>query len=328
MLVTTTFFNLPEDEQIEGIEAFSSEILSRYAIDVQSVASINYEYNATLKVQTTDGQLFALRVNINSPRTPDNLAAEIAWVNFLARDGRVNVPNPIANKQGDFHTSIFHEPSQRTLHCVLYSWLDGEEVGDQPSSEQLRALGAAMATLHKSSENFELPTGAKLPLLSDPMWETEDYLLGEKSVLDPQAKALISRAIDAIASETKRLFASQKPQIIHADLHGWNVMCRDGILSVLDFDDCGIGLPLQDLATAIYYLDTPEQDAALKEGYESVAPLPEFSQSDLDMLLLQRRIILLNYLYETSNAEHRTLIPEYLIESIRRIEKYLADNSR
>jgi Ser/Thr protein kinase RdoA (MazF antagonist) len=328
VLVTTTFFNLPEDEQIEGIEAFSSEILSRYAIDVQSVASINFEYNATLKVQTTDGQLFALRVNINSPRTPDNLAAEIAWVNFLARDGRVNVPHPIANKQGDFHTSIFHEPSQRTLHCVLYSWLDGEEVGDEPSTEQLRALGAAMATLHKSSENFELPAGAKLPLLSDPMWETEDYLLGEKSVLDPQAKVLVARGLDAIASETKRLFASQKPQIIHADLHGWNVMWSDGKLSVLDFDDCGIGLPLQDLATAIYYLDTPEQEAALREGYESVAPLPELSQSDLDMLLLQRRIILLNYLYETSNAEHRAMIPEYLVESIRRIEKYLADNSR
>lgn len=328
MLVTTTFFNLPEDEQIKGIEAFSSEILSRYAIDVQSVASINFEYNATLKVQTTDGQLFALRVNINSPRTPDNLAAEIAWVNFLARDGRVNVPHPIANKQGDFHTSIFHEPSQRTLHCVLYSWLDGEEVGDEPSTEQLRALGAAMATLHKSSENFELPAGAKLPLLSDPMWETEDYLLGEKSVLDPQAKALIARGLDAIASETKRLFASQKPQIIHADLHGWNVMWSDGKLSVLDFDDCGIGLPLQDLATAIYYLDTPEQEAALREGYESVAPLPELSQSDLDMLLLQRRIILLNYLYETSNAEHRAMIPEYLVESIRRIEKYLVNNSR
>lgn len=326
--MTTIFFDLPEEEQIKGIEAFSSEILNRYAIDVHSAVSINFEYNATLKVQTTDGQLFALRVNINSPRTPDNLAAEIAWVNFLARDGRVNVPHPIANKQGDFHTSIFHEPSQRTLHCVLYSWLDGEEVGDEPSSEQLRALGAAMATLHKSSENFELPRGAKLPLLSDPMWETEDYLLGEKSVLDPQAKALIARGLDVIASETKRLFASQKPQIIHADLHGWNVMWNDGKLSVLDFDDCGIGLPLQDLATSIYYLDTPEQDAALKEGYASVAAIPDHSQGDLDMLLLQRRIILLNYLYETSNAEHRAMIPEYLTESLRRIEKYLATNAR
>lgn len=326
--MTASFFNLPKEEQIKGIEAFSSEILSRYAIDVQSTVSINFEYNATLKVQTTDGQLFALRVNINSPRAPENLAAETAWVNFLARDGRVKVPHPIANKEGDFHTSIFHEPSQRTLHCVLYSWLDGEEVGDEPSAEQLRALGVAMATLHKSSEIFELPTGAKLPLLSDPMWETEDYLLGEKSVLDPQAKALIARGLDAIASETQRMFASQKPQIIHADLHGWNVMWNDGELSVLDFDDCGIGLPLQDLATAIYYLDIPEQDAALKEGYSSVAPLPTHSQSDLDMLLLQRRIILLNYLYETSNAEHRALIPEYLTESLRRIEKYLATNAR
>ncbi|KGA20401.1 hypothetical protein GM50_1590 [freshwater metagenome] len=325
--MTTSFFNLPEEEQIKQIEAFSSEILNRYAIDVQSAVLINFEYNATLKVQT-DGQLFALRVNINSPRTPDNLAAEIAWVNYLARDGQVNVPAPIANKEGDFHTSIFHEPSQRTLHCVLYSWLDGEELGDEPSIEQLRALGAAMATLHKSSENFELPTGSKLPLLSDPMWETEDFLLGEKSVLDLQAKALIARGLDAIASETKKLFASQKPQIIHADLHGWNVMWNDGKLSVLDFDDCGIGLPLQDLATAIYYLDTPEQDAALKEGYSSVAPLPDHSQSDLDMLLLQRRIILLNYLYETSNAEHRALIPEYLTESLCRIEKYLVNNAR
>jgi Ser/Thr protein kinase RdoA (MazF antagonist) len=105
-------------------------------------------------------------------------------------------------------------------------------------------------------------------------------------------------------------------------------MWNDGELSVLDFDDCGIGLPLQDLASAIYYLDTPEQDAALKEGYASVAALPAHSQSDLDMLLLQRRIILLNYLYETSNAEHRALIPEYLIESIRRIEKYLVTHSR
>jgi Ser/Thr protein kinase RdoA (MazF antagonist) len=122
------------------------------------------------------------------------------------------------------------------------------------------------------------------------------------------------------------MFATQRQQIIHADLHGWNVMWDDGKLSVLDFDDCGIGLPLQDLATAIYYLDTPEQEAALKEGYASVAPLPAHSQSDLDVLLLQRRIILLSYLYETSNiAEIRAMIPDYLIESIRRIEKYLGD---
>jgi Ser/Thr protein kinase RdoA (MazF antagonist) len=92
---------------------------------------------------------------------------------------------------------------------------------------------------------------------------------------------------------------------------------------VLDFDDSGIGLPVQDLATAIYYLDTPEQDAALRAGYSSVATLPEMSERDLEVFLMQRRIILLNYLYETTNEEHRAMIPDYLVESLRRINIFL-----
>jgi hypothetical protein len=43
----------------------------------------------------------------------------------------------------------------------------------------------------------------------------------------------------------------------------------------------------------------------------------------MDMLLLQRRIVLLNYLYETSNLEHRSIIPEYQEETLRRIEVFL-----
>jgi Ser/Thr protein kinase RdoA (MazF antagonist) len=134
---------------------------------------------------------------------------------------------------------------------------------------------------------------------------------------------LIAQAFEVIKSEINVLYRQNTPQIIHADLHGWNVMWDDNQIAVFDFDDCGIGLPIQDLATAIYYLDTPEQDAALKEGYSSVAPLPVYSESQMQMFMIQRRIILLNYLYETSNEEHRAMIPEYLEESLRRIQKFL-----
>jgi len=41
-------------------------------------------------------------------------------------------------------------------------------------------------------------------------------------------------------------------------------------------------------------------------------------------LLLQRRIQLLNYLHETSNPEHRELIPEYHAETMRRIATTLS----
>jgi len=292
---------------------------------VKSTVSINYEYNATLKVETTDGQLFALRINTNSPRTPENLRAEIAFVRFLAEDGRVKVPHPIKNYEGNFYTSILHEVSGRMFHCVLYSWILGEELEDEPTDEQLSALGIAMATMHVAAQGFELPEGSSLPTFDDPLWWTEDFLLSEKSVLDAEAKDLISRALSAIKSGVAKFYASETPILIHADMHGGNVFWYEDSLSVIDFDDCGFGFPLQDLATALYYLDTPEQDAALRLGYESIAPVPECSEKEMKMLFLQRRIVLLNYLYETSNLEHRSMIPEYQEETLRRIKNFLAE---
>ena len=323
--MNTAFFDQPEDVVIKHLEVFSLQILSKYPIDVKSTVSINYEYNATLKVETTDGQLFALRINTNSPRTPENLRAEIAFVRFLAEDGRVKVPHPIKNYEGNFYTSILHEVSGRMFHCVLYSWILGEELEDEPTDEQLSALGIAMATMHVAAQGFKLPEGSSLPTFDDPLWWTEDFLLSEKSVLDAEAKDLISAALSAIKSGVAKFYASETPILIHADMHGGNVLWYENSLSIIDFDDCGFGFPLQDLATALYYLDTPEQDAALRRGYESIAPVPECSEKEMKMLFLQRRIVLLNYLYETSNLEHRSMIPEYQEETLRRIKNFLAE---
>ena len=322
--MSNSFFDRPEDVVIKELEAFSPQILCHYPIEVKSAVSINYEYNATLKVETTDGQLFALRINTNSPRTPENLRAEIAFVRLLAEDGRVKVPHPIENREGNFYTSILHEASGRMFHCVLYSWILGEELEEEPQNEQqLSALGAAMATMHLAVEGFDLPEGSSLPTFDDPLWWTEDFLLSEKSVLDAEAKDLISQALAAIKSGVAKFYANGTPRVIHADMHGGNALWSEGSLSVIDFDDCGIGFPLQDLATALYYLDTPEQDAAFKEGYASVAPVPQCSEKEMSMLFLQRRIVLLNYLYETSNLKHRSVIPEYQEETLRRIRNFL-----
>ena len=319
------FFDQPEELVIKELEAFSHQILSRYPIEVKSAVSINYEYNATLKIEATDGQLFALRINTNSPRTPENLRAEIAFVRFLEEDGRIKVPHPIANTEGDFYTSILHEASGRTFHCVLYSWIRGEELEDEPTDEQLKALGTAMATMHLVAQGFKLPHGSVLSIYNDPLWWTEDFLLSEKSVLDAEAKDLISRALSAIKSGVAKFYADATPILIHADLHGGNVLWHEGSLSVIDFDDCGLGLPIQDFATALYYFDTPEQDAAFKEGYNSIAPIPECTEREMKMFFLQRRIVLLNYLYETSNLEHKSMIPEYQEESLRRIRNFLGE---
>ena len=242
----------------------------------------------------------------------------------MAEDGRVKVPHPLENRDGNFYTSILHEESGRMFHCVLYSWILGEELEEEPQDEeQLSALGAAMATMHLAAQSFELPEGSSLPTFDDPLWWTEDFLLSEKSVLDAEAKDLIGRALSEIKSGVAKFYANGTPILIHADMHGGNALWYEGSLSVIDFDDCGFGFPVQDLATALYYLDTPEQDAAFRRGYESIAPVPQCSEKEMKMLFLQRRIVLLNYLYETSNLEHRSVIPEYQAETLRRIQNYL-----
>ena len=317
------FFELPESEQITELTGFASIVLDAYEFSVESIESINYEYNATFKVSTTDSKNFALRININSPRSTENIRAEVAWVQFLQDVNGIHTATPIANKDGQFITNLSHARSGRELNCILYSWLEGEEIGDEPTIEQLRILGQTMALMHNASKDFILPKDSALPSFHDPFWETEDFLLSDKSKLESQDMQLIAAAFKEIISRTDALYSRENPQMIHADLHGWNMKWNEGKLSIFDFDDCGIGLPIQDIATALYYLDTPEQDEAMLNGYRSVRQLPPHTKADLEMLLIHRRLMLLNYLYETNNQEHQELIPTYLEETLRRLREFL-----
>ena len=308
--------------ELELIE-IAHTALGSYLLDVNEVSLINNEYNATFKVTAADSTNYALRININSPRSAENIRAEVAWVKFLENVDGILTPRPIANRSGKFVTTVTHAHSGRELNCILYSWLDGEEVGDEPTLEQLHALGQAMARMHASSKDFVLPSDAALPSFQDPFWETEDFLLSDKSKLESQEKDLIDAAFKKITAGTDALYSRENPQIIHADLHGWNMKWHNNQLSIFDFDDSGIGLPIQDIATALYYLDTPEQDEAMLNGYTSVRQLPPHTKADLEMLLIHRRLMLLNYLYETNNQEHQEMIPTYLEETLRRLRVFL-----
>jgi Ser/Thr protein kinase RdoA (MazF antagonist) len=207
----------------------------------------------------------------------------------------------------------------------MYSWLDGEVLGDEPTLSQLHEVGRSIAILHQESLDFALSTESSLPTFNDFFWSTEDYLFSDKSVLSDQDRNLIKEAHDLIMRYTDGLYATSPVHIIHADFHGWNLMWNENQLSIFDFDDCGFGLEAQDLAVALYYLDTPEQDAALLAGYKSVKPLPAYSDHQMKALLLQRRLMLLNYLFETKNQEHKEMLPAYLEKSLERVSTFLTD---
>lgn len=317
------FVDLSIEQQISSLLEPARQVLAEYGLATATLENINHEYNSTFSVITDEGEKYALRMNINSGRTESNVAAELFFVGFIAGTGKFNVAEPVVNRFGSYVTKVHHRESDRELLCVLFSWLEGDDVGDEPELEDVFKIGSLMAQLHQATEGLTLPEGSDLPVLDDFMWHVEDFLLGPKSLLTSEERSQILGARRAIETIVGELYASNDKQLIHADLHGWNLKLHEGSLSVFDFDDSGIGLPIQDLATTIYYLDTEEQEISLKRGYESVRPLPRFSDREMKALLLQRRIHLLNYIYETQNPEHRELIPTYQSETLRRIELFL-----
>ena len=319
------FFDQDVKIQTDSLTAFAREILEKYGINDAEVECINFEFNATFSVSTQSGQKFALRLNINSTRVLPNILAETQWVRELARIPSINVPAPIASLDDQFVVSALHDDSGQMIYGVMYSWLEGEEIGDEPTLDQLRTVGQAIALMHENNSDFELRDGAELPTFNDFFWGTEDYLFSSKSRLSASDRSLIEKARDRIMQFTDDLYASSPVRIIHADFHGWNLMWHDDQLFIFDFDDCGFGIEVQDIAIALYWLNTPTADAALLEGYKSIRPLPTYSDNAMKALLLQRRLMLLNYLFETKNAEHKEMLPAYLKRSIELVSTFLTD---
>ena len=314
----STFKDLTVEQQVETLEPLAAALVESYGLGPCQIESINHEFNSTFKVTTQAGTKYALRINVNSQRTLVNVRAEIFWVLELAKVEGLKVPTPIANRDGDYVSSAWHEPLGKNLWAVLFTWLEGEELGDEPTEAALHATGAAIARMHLASRETQLPPGAELTVISDFFWGGSNTIATSLEVPEPARETLLA-AIDRIQLVTDRLYDAGRPQVIHADVHGWNVMWDGTEAAIFDFDDCAIGLPIQDIAVTMYYLDTEDQEQQVLAGYRSVTPLPDYTKEDMDALVLQRRIFLLNYLLETENPEHKAMVPAYLEKTLERI---------
>ena len=314
----TSFAELTSAEQVATLEPLAQHIVAGFGLGECVIESINHEFNSTFKVTTADGTKYALRINVNSQRSEGNVRAEIFWVLELSKVAGLKVPTPIANTDGEYIVSVWHELLGKNLWAVMFTWLEGEELADDPTPEALHATGAAIARMHLASRETQLPAGAELHTIKDFFWGGNDLIATSAEIAELDRETLL-REIDRIEAITAALYEKTSAQIIHADVHGWNVMWNGSEAAIFDFDDCAIGLPVQDLAVTLYYLDKAGHRQSILDGYQSVAELPEYSKTDMDALILQRRIFLLNYLLETTNPEHRAMVPKYLEGTMQRI---------
>lgn len=310
--------------QIGHWRARAVTALEAWPIEVESVRLLLHGYNTSFAVRATDGSRYALRLSVNDHKTIPHLRAEMAWLAALAEDTDLSLPSPQPTRAGELFTIVPDAQLGRELPAALFAWLPGPNLGRWPRPDQVRALGRAMATLHGHSADWRLPQGCELPSIDTVLMNVPNRMHRDHPLLTDERRHVLGDAFDQVQGHYDAIFADAQQQVLHADLHGGNLKWHRGRLSVFDFDDAGIGVPLQDLAISAFYLrDRLDLEAELLAGYAEVLPLPAFSAEQYEAVLASRNLVLVNDTIGSSHARVRDGAELYVANTVVKLRHYL-----
>jgi len=287
------------------MHGLAQRALQQYDLEVKRLTCVARQRNTTFRVDTTSGDVFALRIGIRPSRTEGDTATEVAWLDALARDPLISAAHPIRNTERKLFTNVSHEGVPEQRPCVLFDWIPGQPVGDAAGPADYGMLGELSAHLHENAERWKPGRRRLEPLVWDRVfyYPDEPNVLYEgrfRRVMTPERIEIVEEIETLAASELKRLRRRAPQMMLHGGLQPWKVHLHGGRLHVFDFEDVMRGAPVQDLAiTLSYNRQHPEYDALLGsfvEGYRSIREWPVEYAGQLLLLMAARSVMLINYI--------------------------------
>lgn len=193
---------------------------------------------------------------------------------------------PVPRTIHDRHGAASRMVDQKAV--ALIEFLPGVSV-DQPREAQARAVGAALASVHLASADFN---GSRANALGVGGWSALLASCGEEGLgrIDPSLPALVAGEADHIAASWPQDLPCS---IIHADLFPDNVlMLGDTVSGLIDFYFACTDITAYDVAVthAAWCFDARGENfshpisAALLDGYNSVRPLSGDERAALPLL--------------------------------------------
>lgn len=295
---------------------------------------IMHRENSVFRVETTRGPA-ALRLHRQHYHSEAALESELAWMAMLAANG-IKVPVPHATTRGKFLVNLSNEKTERMAD--LLTWLDGSPLGrtNEPLSHDATIfydIGATLARLHNLSDRWSLPQGFSRPhwnfdgLVGDApfwgcFWDISGITTGDSELL-LRIREHCRRDLSALMKE------GLSYGLIHADLVRENIMIAGTDVSFIDFDDCGFGFRMFDIATALLKnRNEPAYEAMEKNlfaGYESECQLAQHEKAALPLFLVLRSLTYLGWA-EARRGEHgiEARRERLLVEALSLSRNYLS----
>lgn len=266
--------------------------LAQYPISISGLTLVSHATNYIYRVTADDGARYALRLVAPYWRTEQDLRAEVMWLDALARDTDIAVPEIIRTRDGEPIVYLSPGAGRPDRRAILMTWLPGMSLGRRLSNDNIRKMGALFAALHLHAGAWDPPAGF-------PNLQFDAFLSrGEPEVLfsDACLAAYPPEDIEVLReahAHVMRAYAAldrDDLRVIHCDLWHANVKLYEGELAPFDFEDTVWGFRMHDIAMAM--LDLAEAVGvaryeqlleAFRRGYEAYLPFPEGDMVALQM---------------------------------------------
>jgi Ser/Thr protein kinase RdoA (MazF antagonist) len=219
---------------------------------------------------------------------------EMTWLAALSREAGLPVPEPVPTLEGELLARIAAPGAPEERIVSLMRWIDGRRLTTGFRPDHFRAWGRMLARLHEFSASWQPPEGFERPI-----WDWEGQLGGRyfRCTVDELVNSMpghLREPFQIVSQEARAVMEGlgRGPSaygLIHADTYPENVLFKAGEAYLIDFEDCGYGYWLWDIAVALCLWPWTEEwywrrDAFL-EGYAQVRTLPESQLQHLDLFM-------------------------------------------
>jgi Ser/Thr protein kinase RdoA (MazF antagonist) len=339
------FYALSLYGQLRRLHKLASKALDAYDLVKPRLFLQGFSDTITFRVDTADKQRFLLRIHRPTNKTEAMVRSEMLWLQALQQEPDMAVPCPIPTRNGDLLTvtSINEVPEPRM--SVLLRWMSGRFLDSKLTPEYLEKVGIFIARLQNSGARFQAPEGFVRGRL--------DHLCGNPPGLseaqarqqidnphdEEQAIRMISdfyspgdgRRVETLIHHIRGIqrLIGQGPEtfgLIHGDLHQEHYFFERSQVRAIDFDDCGYGYYVYDLAVTLLSLGnrwgSAEMRASLLAGYRSVRPLSVEHEQYLNTFIDLRELQMLIWMIEMrDNPAFVNIWEKKALNSLNHIQK-------
>ena len=288
----------PQEAVLRGYDPFARAALEPFGFPADAhVALLSLSENATYRIDDPAASRTAvLRVHRTGYHAPGAVASELAWLQALRADE--GLQTPAVYRAADGREVVDVTVGDLTRQTVLFEWLAGTEPHEDHLTEKFELLGEICARMHRHARAWRRPAGFvrfdwdfDCCVGDTPRWgRWQDGVgIGKQELATlTAAAALLRRRLDAYGRGPDRF------GLIHADVRLANLLVDGADIQVIDFDDCGFGWFMFDLATAVSFIEhdprVPELCDAWVRGYRRVMPLAEPDVAEIPTFVLLRRL--------------------------------------